>query len=139
MDEEEMSWIYCQLFREIFALMEEDEQKKIKEFCPELVTNENTFDLIGTRKQLVDEYESLTGTIQDSNPLFSLANLLLEKKDYQKAEYFYQQVLQREEANWQRQINLFYKLVQIYTKTNQSDKLQLCRDRIKEIQQQQQH
>lgn len=135
MDEEEMRWIYCQLFREIVAPMKEDEQKKIKEFCPELVTDENTFDLIGTRRQLVDEYDSLTGTIQDSNPLFSLANLLLEKKDYQKAEHFYQQVLQTEEANQQRQLNLLHKLAQIYTKTNQSDKLQQCRNRIKEIQQ----
>lgn len=86
-------WIYSQIFKEILLEIKEDERLKVKEYCKDIYTNENTYHYITTRRDLIEEFDSLRVMILNLNPYVSIGNLMVEKKDYQRAEQFYSQAL----------------------------------------------
>lgn len=79
---------------------------------------ENTYDCITTQRDLIEEFDSLRVMILNSNPYVSLGNLMVEKKDYQRAEHFYSQALPLENENWSNQIKILNNLIEICSKTN---------------------
>ncbi|UJR26624.1 hypothetical protein I4U23_007942 [Adineta vaga] len=121
MSTEETSWIYSQIFKEILYDIKEEDRANVKEFCKDLYINENTFDLIATQRQLIEEYDSLRVTTADSNPYVALGNLLLDKKDYDRAEHFYLKGLETEKDNGSSQMKILTQLSRVSVGKNQLD------------------
>lgn len=132
-DEEAARWIYCQIFKEIYYTMPENGRPAIKEYCEDLYTEEDTFNLIGTRKQLIEEYEWLSEACKNSNPLIALGNLMVEICDYERAEYFFTKAHSSESDTWSRRVEILNDLWNACWKFNQRDQAQLFREQAKKL------
>jgi tetratricopeptide (TPR) repeat protein len=78
--------------------------------------------LILTDRTLIEDYDSLCEMTIDSDSFIALANLLLDKKDYDRAEQFYLKDPELENDIGLHQVKILNKLSQLFAKKNQFDK-----------------
>ncbi len=117
-----MSWIYSQILKETLSEINENDWETVKNYCQDLYIHKNTFDLILKDRTLIEDYDSLCEMTIDSNSFIALANLLLDKKDYDRAEQFYLKDLELENDTGLHQVKILNKLSQLFAKKNQLDK-----------------
>jgi len=106
--------MYSQLFKELLSEIKGNDRSKVISNCPDLYTEEDTYNLIATNPQLMNLTDYMREKIKDENPLVALGRLMLEMGSYNRAEYFYLQALPIEKNNSIRRAAILNNLGKIY-------------------------
>ena len=105
--------MYCQLFRELLAQMNDRERSDAIAHCPDLYIEDSTENSITNNEELVNLMNYLREKLEDENPFVAMGRLMLEMGSYDRAEYFYLQTLPTEQKNWIRQAAILNNLGKI--------------------------